>query len=596
MAEASGLWQVSLRKEAMDMLASLWRELDTPSRTQLEAALLAGPPPGMFDHLDPEERETTRDRRVFDRLIVLERARTPPLTPPLAARMQVLRAKYPQWDALPGERAHFGSWMEMRWGPDTRFGSDDLAAMDEAALIDRLRGDQDRRDGLLDAWRQLVVAQPRRGLNVLMAFADAPDPGPADLWETTLRGIRTAEHAHLIVGHLLHILGEVPQGLFDNRDFVSGTADLLEARSREPNFNPEEPAFWRLFDRALAATGDMPLGETVPYDPQHPPPVDWVSEAINHAVGKLATAFINALFAMRPETGGTLGALAERADRLMAPGNLVHRHARVIGASRISYLNAIDPVWVSRVLLPGFAWKDEAEAQAMWQGFAWQARVDPQLWALIKPHFLGGFTPERLALMGSWRRNLAQALMLVGIAYGLDQFRREALRAAVKAMPEDMRAEAAEWLASYMAAGNQSDDEEPIEASPDARWRERVWPWIKGVWPTDAASRSKHVAEQFALAAIAADKQFPQAVQAVLAYAVPAYSYHIIVRLAASTHPDIHPQASLALVDGFIAQEQIILFEGELEDVIERIGRAEPVLRQDHRYRRWQAFFVRRQH
>lgn len=594
MHKASDLWQVSLRKEAMDMLAALWRELDPDGRNRLETALLAGPPADMFAHLEPEERESTRDRRVFDRLIVLERVGAPPLTPLLAARMQALRVKYPRWAASPGERAHFGSWMEMRWGPDTRVSSDDLAALDETALVEQLKIDLDRREGLLEAWRQLVIAEPRRGLNVLLMLAAAADPGPSDVWEATLRGIRAAEHAELILDHLLEILCEVPQGLYDDSDFVGETADLLEARSRQPEFDPAEPGFWRLFDRVLDAAGGEP-----PEEDQRGEAVDWVSVAINHRLGKLATAFVNAVFAGRPTTGMTLGPQTERANRLMARGKPAHRHARVVGASRISYLNAIDPAWAGKTLIPGFSWSNEAEALAMWQGFSWQARVDPQLWAALKPHFMPLFTPDRLARLGSWRQNIAQALMLVGIAYGLDQFKREEVRAAVRAMPADMRIDAAEWLSTYMmadAASDQPDEEEPIEANPDTRWRERVWPWIKAIWPTDAESRDARIAEQFALAAIATEHEFPRAAVAIAPYAVSAHSYQIIVQLDRSQHPDIHPDATLALIDNFLALDQILLFEQELEAVIDRIGNAEPALRDDHRYRRWQGFLAQRAH
>lgn len=593
MAEAPDLWHASFRKEAMDMMSELWRTLDDDGRQALTDALTAGPPDTMFDRLDEEERQGSRDRRIYDRLVVLERVGEPPLTAALSQLMADIRARYPHWRAMEGERAHFSSWFESRWGPDTNYSLEDLVEMGEATLAERLRDDMDQREGLLDSWRQLATANPRLALNVLMIFADSADPGPADAWEAGLRGLREAEHGALITDDVMALLGKVPESLFDDRDFVRSAADLLEAKSRNREIKEKPASFWTLFDRALDAAGrEPPIEPDFVADADYPARLDWVHEAINRSMGILATTFINAIYALRPGPAATLGTLTDRANRLMAPRKVEHRYARVIGASRISYLYAVDPTWSAKTLIPSFAWKDEEEAIAMWQGYAWQMRIDPQLWAVLKPHFLPLFEAGRLARFGSAGRNVAQALMLVGIAFGADELKRDDVRNALRIMPEEFRADAAAWIAGYMEAqdaDNEADDDEPIDGTPDMRW-ERIWPWIKRVWPIEPSLQSAEVGEQFALAAIATDAAFPGAVEDILPYAVPAHHYRLITELKASPHPDEHAAAALTLVDAFIAPEQVILFEGDLADIVERIGNADRSLRDDNRHRRWSEF------
>ncbi|WP_416914174.1 hypothetical protein [Seohaeicola sp.] len=384
----------------MDLIAKLWRELDDAGREHLSNAILVGPPDAMLAHIEDDERPISRDRRIYDRIIVIERVQEPPLTPALQQRMDELRATYPKWRAADGERAHFGSWTEFGWGADTRYSVDDLSAMADEALIEALRSDMDQREDLLDAWRRLVSEQPKRCFELLEQLARSPDPGPADAWEHGLWGLRDAENAGPITDRMVKLLTEVPAALFEKGDVVRRAADLLEAKSRSLRDGTEPEGFWELFDRAVSAAGREALDEEHDYEQyQH----DWVGEATNRSLGRIATAFFNALFARRLRVGERLpDDLIHRATFLMSLHQESHRSARTIGASRISYLYAIDPEWTAKNLIPAFGWTSEEELIAMWQGYAWQARIDPQLWAALKVHFLPLFRQDRLERLGRW--------------------------------------------------------------------------------------------------------------------------------------------------------------------------------------------------
>lgn len=598
MAESNALWHATSRKETMDLLGELWCTLDEDGRDLLADELLAGPPDELLAHLDEEEQQSSRDRRIYDRVTVIERVGEPPLTPALAERMEALRTAYPQWRASPGEQAHFSSWMEMSWGPDTRLSPDDLAAMDDAALMETLRTEQDRREGLLDSWRQLAAAQPKRAVVVLAQIAAADDPGPADIWEPAWYGLRDAEgeSGGATTNEMMALFTQLPDPLFADDDVLRGAVDLLEAKSRVLAGGEEPAIFWQLFDRALAVAGEEPLAREE-IDMNARARRNWVSDAINRPLGRIATAMINMLFGRRPKVGGGIpDDLKPRLDALMTPADLSHRYARVIGASRVSYLYAIDPEWTQANLISSFSWHDEEESFAMWQAYAWQARIDPQLWVALKPYFLPLFTPDRLARLEDWGRNIAQSLMLIGVVFGREEFKQNEAREAIRAMPEAMRVDAAAWIAGYMEVEEeqQRDDEEPIEGAPDVRWNERIWPWLRRVWPSEAALRSAGVAEQFALAAVATEGAFPDAVKAIRSFAVPARPYRLVVALEESDHPERHPAATLELIDALLAKDPIMLFEGEIRSVVERIGAANQALRDDNRYRLWAKFVAGR--
>lgn len=594
MSRHPALWNGNFRKEAMDLICTLWRDLDDAGRTYLGDAILAGPPDEMLAHLDYAERLTSRDRRIFDRLAVVERVKNPPLTPVLQQRMDELRATYSDWRMPEGERGHFGIWTEVGNGPNTRYSVEDLSAMVDEALIEALRTDMEQREDLLEAWRKLFIKEPKRGFNLLEQLGLSGNPGPADAWEYGLWGMRDANDAGSATDRMIKLLNQVPAALFENPDVVRGAAQLLEVKSRSLHDGGEPDGFWELFDRTVLAAGDEVSNEEPSAAPGYR---DWVDEAINLPLGQIATAFVNALFARRPKVGAGLpDDLINHANLLMSPGQERHRFARTVGASRLSYLFAIDPEWTTKALLPSFGWVNEDESIAMWQGYSWQARIDPQLWPALKEHFLQLFRPERLARLGSWGRNISQILMLVGVTFGDEELKRDDVREAIRSMPEEMRQDAADWISGYMEVGGAEDasDERQIAGSPDGRWTDHIWPWIKRVWPTEPSLRSAGVAEQFALAAIATDKAFPYAVDGIANYAFKSRGYEILRELNASAHPTNHPEATLKLLDAFVEKETAILIDEDLLQIVECLNR-HVVLRDDNRFLSWSEYVAQRQ-
>lgn len=575
---AKNIWRSGSRKEVMDLLAALWPALDEAGRERLSEEIIAGPPPEMLGKLDEAERALNRDRRIFDRLIVLERVSKPPLTKLLLSEQQRLRKLYPNWSAQEGERAHFSTWMEFHRGHETKYSIEDLRALDVPALIGVILSEQEFRDGLLDVWRQFAIDDPSRALTVLEELARADDPGPPDVWRNGLWGCRDGLKDEAHRERVFRLLLAMPEALLQISEIASAAADVLDTVSKKGG---DIEAFWLVFDRILPVVART--GENC----DEPAPGEWVSIAINRSLGRLAEAFFNAMFSRRLKAGQQVPEdLRFRLDQLLQPGERANRLARVIAASRLSYLFAVDPDWTRKSLLPGFEWSDEGEASALWQGFAWQARIDPQLWTALKPNFLPMFTETRLQNFGEARRVLAQLLMWVAVNCDIDELPRIETSNAIRAMTNDMRGDAVAWLADYLEqlAGDQENDK---VNDADRAWTERVAPWVRSRWPVDPPCRSPATSERFGDVVIATDAVFGEAIGTIEPFVVRTNGLHLVSRIAKSTHPDAHPRDTLRLIDLLVDPKSFVWGGDILRNLLERIAKVTPAVRGDQSFRNW---------
>jgi hypothetical protein len=587
MADTPLLWTAGARKEAAEILQTLWVTGGADIRARLAEVIVAGPPESLIARLDPEKREVSRDRRVFDRLIVLERAGGPSLGPVLEREAARLRERYPLWRAAEGEEAHFATWMETRSGPDSDYGVDELRTLGDNALLKILINTHEKREGLLDAWRQLGNAAPRRVIALLEQLADQPH-SPHDVWVHSLWAVREATKEPELRDSLLALLAGLRRNLFEEREISRAITDILAVAATADLLIDAERNFWVLFDlMASNLEGDTSNADV-------PEQSDWVSLAINRPMGRLAIAFFSALFARKLDAGARIPPdLRQRLDALVAPASRSHRLARVIAASRLSYLFAVDPDWAQANLLPNFDWElNEEEALAMWQGYAWQPRLDRKLWHELNRYFLPVFTSAHLRALGESSRSLAQMLVLVGIEFEHDELHRDEARNAVRAMSDELRSHALAWIVSILEqpeAPEVQRDRAPSESptsNADALWTRKIALWLATVWPPEPALRTQATAEQFALIAITTRDRFPEAVAALAPYMVPSEAFHVVNRLAESAHPDKHPEATLALVDA-VVESNIGWVDSELREILDRIQIARPQVAQRARFRVW---------
>jgi hypothetical protein len=100
------IWASGARKEALVLLGSIWATASAETRERIVETLLAGPPDNLLARLEGDERTSSKDRRIFDRLKVIERVGDPPLDPRLRAELDRIEAAYRSGSPLKASAPH----------------------------------------------------------------------------------------------------------------------------------------------------------------------------------------------------------------------------------------------------------------------------------------------------------------------------------------------------------------------------------------------------------------------------------------------------------------------------------------------------------
>ncbi|ALA88235.1 hypothetical protein YH67_18935 [Stenotrophomonas maltophilia] len=579
MANVPALWEPSARKEVYDLLVALWPHLDEDDRTILVMRIAGGPPAWMSDHLSETDRDQLCARRAFERLRIMQRSDPERPHAALEAELARLRDIYPQWDVAPGDQAHFSFYSQSGWR--TLDSVDDevrLQSMTAAEIVEQMATLS--RDDALDDWRQMVASDWDKMMAVLRGVAERAGPDP-ELWAATLWGLRTKAASATPGEDVLSLVAGMDAQLALDPRVAAAASYLLESAASSAQFSEmSQEGFWRAFDAVFPGVAQDDANT------RHPDDHDWVAVAINTSMGNLALAFLNALFARRQVVGAGIPAdLTARFIHLLGTGEARHLPARVVFASRLSYIFAVDPELARLHLLPNFMWdRDETEALAAWQGFGWQPHLDPLLWNEIKTDFLACFQGERIQQLGKTVGPLAQALAAAGLYIGLDDLPRQATQGAISRMDPETRAGVLHWIVGALCRG------ENREVDPDAVWADKVKPWILKFWPRDPQIKSTAETRPWVEMALATNEAFEDAVATVEKYIRPDDNDFVLGELAASEHVDVHPRLALRLMDAFLSPNgQFWSFE-ELRVVLDRILASDPTLRDDPAFARWDGF------
>ncbi len=578
MANVPVLWDISARKEVYDLLVALWPQLEEDDRNVLVERIAAGPPAWMSDHLPEADRDQLRSRRVFERLRIMQRSDPDRPHIALEAELAHLRERYPRWDVAAGEQAHFSFYSQSGWRAlDAVDDKRRLQTMTPAEIVEELVTDQ--REGALDGWRKMVASDWEKMVAVLHGVAERKGPD-AELWTATLWGLRAKAAAPTPGENVLALVAGMDDGLAHDPSVSSAAAYLLESAASSAQFRDMED-FWRAFDTIAPGVAQDNTNSRRPEDR------DWVFVAINTSMGNLALAFLNALFARRLIVGEGIPAdLTERFVRLIGAGEARHRPARIVFASRLSYLFAIDPGLTRLHLLPCFRWeRDETEALAIWQGFGWQPHIDPLLWAEIKLDFLACFQGDRIGLLGETVRPLAQIMAAAGIHFGIDELPRQTTQGAIRRLDPESRAGLLHWIVGALVRGD--DDQAP---DPDATWIGKVKPWIQKFWPHDPQIRSVTEARPWVEIALATNDSFEDAVAKVSPFILRGENDFVLGELLKSRHPHAHPRSALRLMDAFLSPNAQFLAFDDLRRVLDSAVASDPTLRDDPVFARWDAF------
>lgn len=510
-------WRSEAGVEIMRLLAGRWAEFKPADRLAIEARVRGGVPRDLFapDAFENEERWVSiRDSSIFRRLKRIEAAGGE-LAADSHTVLTEIAARHPKWQPSVGDRDDFHTWHESGSGPD---GHPELLAgvSDDRLVREAMRLQRERRFEEGDIWRVFCSADPERALRGLRHEADnsrwEPEVWQCLLWELIDKG--EPDFQYELADSLLRMPNAPLEKLLPSAiSWLQRRRDDLSAADRV-----DGPRFLCLWDRFA----ELSYRKQEPREAGGQDKDDLLSESLGSPGGSLAWVLLDALIALKPDTGSGLSPeLKPRFDKIAATDNRPGLLARVYLARDLAYLYVVDPAWTEKNLRPRFSWEHD-ESLAMWRSYSQGAVGSAPLFNSLKPAMLEAF--GRQALSDHEFEGLVTNLFTVGISHQHEKARDYNLTTAeikrsLSVVPPAVRQNAAWQLWRMM--GNKDGD--PVEKAP--RWRNIVGPFLREIWPLDAALRSEGTSRNFVLMSLECEAAFPDAVETVLDFVVPYQVY-----------------------------------------------------------------------
>lgn len=498
------LWSVETQREAMRLLVALAPRLDAAMVTEIEQAILAGPPRQMFkDDIEPERSSGIVDREIWLRLAKIAEAGAI-LSTAGQERLNALAAEHPKWKLAANQRDESPSWMGDGDGDEWR--TFRATPRDLHELVDWLRKYPTTDYWHEDDWRQRCRDDFDTSARALCISADE-GVWPADRWRDALQAWSEEKLLKHSWSHIAPVLAKVRDEVLQS--LSHGVSWWLQTIAKV--FEGHEPQFFDLSRRILAL--DYESGN----DDDDP-----VGRAINHPVGLVTEALLRWWYRRTLEDEQGLPIEIKTCFTALCDTRIEKfRYGRILLAAHVIALFRVDTGWATQHLLPLFDWqRSESEARAAWEGFLWSPRLYRPMMALIKPAFLD--TARHYASLGKHDRQYAALLTFAALDQG-DVFTNAELATATRALPPEGLQEAARTLArAQEGAGPQRAE----------YWSNRVLPYLRTIWPKTREHLSPAIAESLGLLCVAAGEAFPEALEQLRAWLQPPdYPDYLVGRL-----------------------------------------------------------------
>lgn len=533
-------WGSTHERDLLYALRDRWAELSNDAKLALEDRLRTGSYSWNDDVRGGRDRAIAHDR--LSRLYWLS-THGVVFRFDLAAESAKLKAVAPEWTTQAGDDAAssrapvvFSVERDDNAEPllETPL-SEILTLAQEAGRFDFIGRVQ------REPFRGFSTRRPSRALGAL-THAARQGQAPRWAWSEFLhadgRLTDTARMISVIARRLerlpLTLLGEIAYPL---TEWMERIADRLYSDA-----GPSLDGLWNRLIEALTTKGVQSRRRKL--DPS------WVDDALNAPVGKL----VNLLMKDPTKNGLKVGAgyprhwTARASQLLHLPGDL-RRQALVMISFQTVWLFAIDPSWTERELLPCSSDPGD-DGDAFWGGVLWAAKIpSPDLFLKLKSGLIACAVQPRPR-----RRHdtILAGLLLAG--WGGDPDDEETgrlvtdieFREVLIHTDDDLRGRVIWQLAQWSSGHN-------------GRWRERVIPFLKHVWPKQRSLRTPNISARLTDFALASGDLMPEIVDLILPRLVPVRGPALsMLALKADSEdypPRRHPRATLDLLWTVLAED-----------------------------------------
>jgi hypothetical protein len=531
-------WGSQHERDLLYALRDRWGELSEGARLALEKRLRTGAFPWNKDTKGGIEHAIAHDR--LSRLHWLSQQGVV-FSFDLDTEMAALKAAAPDWTTRAGDEAARSTAPVVR-SVATDESADPLGEVPIADILTEAQsfGQFDFFEGVQrNPFRGLASSRPALALAAL-TYVGRRGEAPRRPWSDFLHAESRATDSLRMIQVICARLARLPTERL--QEIAYPVTDWM-LRIANRFYGDAEKALPRLWERLIETLGHSD------YDRRHQTNRSCADDALNAPVGKLVD------FLLKDPTKNDLVAGAgfpahwtERIDHLLdLPGNW-RRHALVMITPRLGWLFSVDPAWCERKILPS---ADDLgdDGVAFWEGVLWTGQISRPLFVRLKSGLAKRAVQPHLS---SGRSNVVAGLMLSGWGNETESDLPDPLIADV---------EFREILihANDEFRGQVIWNLERWSTPRAGRWRQRVLPFLKEVWPKQRALRTPHVSARLANFALASGDLMPMVVETISARLVPvrgAALHALTLNRDAESHPArIHPKATLDLLWAVLADD-----------------------------------------
>ena len=445
------LWSSEAQSENLRFLRKAGADITPPVRAELEGAIRKGPSQSMDRaYLSEKEVAEWMRRRIVVRLAKLKvslRQSEATLSPESDHMLVDARNAQPEEkfeDAMePAFKVSALEAMPIDRGTDPKW-----AEMTAEECANHIQSDKQLNT------HSLSENQPDKAIEAFEILAKRGVWKERE-WSLFLNGFdRDQGIPDKIAIRLIRLLEAMPDELA--LALVRDCVRAMQIISRTQPFSELERAWHRAWEFDLA------LRPTISSD-HH---ISQLTVAINHAHGQLAEVPFNC-FERKEEREKLLEVLA----KILAGENPSHKYGKIVIGSRLFPLSHDFPEWTRQHLLPFFQ-PGRPMAFGMWDAFLYHPRFSKKLLAALKPgltHFL-----QRADDFHQRASNLVGIFVVGGLLYPEIIPQDEKRRIIAEMSPQGIQ-----YLCQYLERELRGDDGAALAKA----WRERIFPFLRDVWP-----------------------------------------------------------------------------------------------------------------
>ena len=576
-------WEARHQRDLLLVLRSRWNSLPLDARLDLEKRVLAGPE--RWDSEPEESEQEFVERRawhVANRLVWLSENGCQ-LNVSIEDELEELRRDAPKWK--PEYAASADASLEGR-GRLVRTETDPSALLKEPlsnilAKSKEISGFTD--DSLIpkDPFSGLCKSRPVKAFAALR-LAAKEDRYPERAWQTFLYSEARKNDKARFKAFIGETLSRVPPAMlasivYPSSEWLLQASVDLQKDCLESYEKVVQALVEALKQNPDAGTSRIVRGRKKP---------EWGTETLNAPTGKIAQAFLKdpRTKDLKKEQGFPKDWLRLVESLLGLDGDL-RRFAMVIFTHKLNWFYSIDPDRTESNFLSVLRSGDTQDIDAWWSGYLWRARhlPDVKLFQLLKPYILEiAASDDRkdedqnntlagmiLSCWGKYRGESGERLISNNefrsvLLNGGDRFRSRIL-----------------WLITLWSNG-EGDDE---------RWAAMLSELLSDVWPVQKAAKTASSSSALAGLAFSNEDRFLQVSEAILPHLIKIERDHVTwpafyelndTNSTIGKIVDRFPERTLSVLFAVLS-DNAAAWPYEMDATLDRIGNAEPALKQDNR-------------